>query len=221
LVDSILIHVANENNTTSKLERTWQIIIFHVCIPRDNTFTIRVQSTFKQIKGNWIFQNSITVIEYDNRFIVFKECSVETLGSGITLNCGKTFTSINNRTNLEISQIRDIFIAISFKSLCDSICLSETTFASNNSGWLDARSNHGNQLLNETESSIDVKTIRFFNSCSHCNFDVTNHGFYLTFNIGFRVRLDGLRANFGGVVTRFSVKTHSGYIHNFFLISIQ
>jgi hypothetical protein len=40
LVDLVLSHVTNKNNTTFKVKATWEVIITHISIPANDTLTV-------------------------------------------------------------------------------------------------------------------------------------------------------------------------------------
>ena len=68
-------------------------------------------------------ETDFALLIHDNGFVVFKQSTIQTLRSRVTLNHGKALASINNRTDFEVSQIRNVFVTTSFQSLGNGISL--------------------------------------------------------------------------------------------------
>ena len=196
LVDLVLIHVRDKDNTTFEVERTRQIVILHVCIPGDNTFTVAVQSTFEQVQSNSVLQNSVAVIKHDSTLLVLKQSAIQTLSGRVTLDEHEALTSIENSAHLEVSQIRDVLQTIGFQSLSHGIGLTESTFTSDHSRGLNTSGDHGNQLLNKGESLIDTvffvfgshHLLSFSNRTRHFSQFSLNSRFVLATNHDFTVQ---------------------------------
>ena len=185
LVDFVLGHVADKDHTTFEVEGFRQIFVLDVSIPGDDTLAIGIKSRLQDVQSNWILEDSVAVIKHDSALVVFKQSAIETLGGGVTLDKGKALAGIQDRANLKLSQIRDVLQTIGFQRLGDRVGLTQTAFARNHCGGLDASGDHGHEFLNEREPLIDtvlfVLRVHGFGRFSHSAGHLGQLGFHSRF----------------------------------------